>query len=114
LKHGPNALVSQATPLLMIATVDHSDPNSVRRYQKTLSLMRDMHKQGAEILAIANFGDHEVAATASYSIFVEEASDFVQAICEIVPLQLFAYFMAINKGIDVDNPRNLEKAVLAE
>ena len=114
LKHGPNALVSRETPLLIIATVDQSDPGSVKRYEKTLRLMRDMRKQGAEILAIANLGDHEVAATANHSFFVEESSDFVQSICEVIPLQLLAYYMAINNGIDVDNPRNLAKAVLAE
>ncbi|MBB5055973.1 glucosamine--fructose-6-phosphate aminotransferase (isomerizing) [Granulicella aggregans] len=114
LKHGPNALVSEQTPLVMVATVDHSDPDSELRYEKVVQLMRDMREQGARILAIANTGDSEVAQLANNTIFVEEASEALLPLCEVIPMQLFSYFMAINNGIDVDNPRNLTKAVLAE
>ncbi len=114
LKHGPNALVSETTPLVMIATVDHSDPNSVQRYEKVLQLMRDMREQNASILAIANQGDDIVAALASHTVFVAEMREPLLAICETIPLQLFSYWMAINHGINVDHPRNLTKAVLAE
>jgi glucosamine--fructose-6-phosphate aminotransferase (isomerizing) len=114
LKHGPNALVSERTPLVMMATVDRSDPDSTLRYDKVLQLMRDMREQGADILAIANTGDETVVALANNTIFVEEASEALLPVFEVVPLQLFSYFMAVNNGIDVDNPRNLTKAVLAE
>ena len=114
LKHGPNALVSEGTPLVMIATVDRTDPESVERYEKVLHLMRDMRAQGAEILALANTGDAEVAKLATDVISVEETREPMLAICEVVPLQFLSYFMAINNGIDVDHPRNLTKAVLAE
>ena len=114
LKHGPNALVSEQTPLVMVATVDHSDPDSELRYEKVVQLMRDMREQGARILAIANTGDHEVEQLANNTIFVEEVSEALLPLCEVIPMQLFSYFMAINNGIDVDNPRNLTKAVLAE
>ena len=114
LKHGPNALLSDSTPLVMIATVDHSEPRSVERYEKVVQLLRDMHEQGANILAVANIGDTTVAALAAHTIFVEETTEALMAISEIIPLQLFSYFMAINNGIDVDNPRNLSKAVLSE
>lgn len=114
LKHGPNALVSEGTPLVMIATVDTSDPDSVIRYDKILQLLRDMNEQGANILAIADTGDKLVAEFATNVIFVDEACEALLPIFEIIPLQLFSYFMAINNGIDVDNPRNLTKAVLAE
>jgi glucosamine--fructose-6-phosphate aminotransferase (isomerizing) len=114
LKHGPNALVAEGTPLVMIATVDRSDPESVERYQKVLQLMRDMREQGADILAVANVGDEVVAGLATHAVFVEEMSDALLPICEVIPLQLLSYFMAINHGIDVDHPRNLTKAVLAE
>jgi glucosamine--fructose-6-phosphate aminotransferase (isomerizing) len=100
LKHGPNALVAEGTPLVMIATVDPSDPDSVQRYEKVIQLMRDMRDQHASILAIANTGD--------------EMREPLLAICETIPLQLLSYWMAINNGIDVDHPRNLTKAVLAE
>lgn len=114
LKHGPNALVSEGTPLVMIATVDRSDAESVERYEKVLHLMRDMRAQGAEILAIANTGDAEVAKLATDVIEVQETREPMLAICEVIPLQFLSYFMAINNGIDVDHPRNLTKAVLAE
>jgi glucosamine--fructose-6-phosphate aminotransferase (isomerizing) len=98
----------------MVATVDHSDPDSELRYEKVVQLMRDMREQGARILAIANTGDTEVAQLANDTIFVDEVSEAVLPLCEVIPMQLFSYFMAINNGIDVDNPRNLTKAVLAE
>jgi glucosamine--fructose-6-phosphate aminotransferase (isomerizing) len=114
LKHGPNALVSEGTPLVMIATVDREDSESVERYEKVLHLMRDMRAQGADVLAIANAEDKSVAELARYTIFVEPAREPLMAICEVVPLQMLSYFMAVHLGIDVDHPRNLSKAVLAE
>ena len=114
LKHGPNALVSDDTPLVMLATVDHANPESVERYGKVLQLMADMRAQGARILAIANAGDREVAKLATDIIGVEATNEALLTISEVIPLQLFAYFMAIGNGIGVDNPRNLSKAVLAE
>jgi glucosamine--fructose-6-phosphate aminotransferase (isomerizing) len=114
LKHGPNALVGEGTPLVMIATVDRCDAESVQRYEKVVQLLRDMKEQGAEILAIANTGDSEVRTLATYTIFVDEMKEPLMAICEVVPLQLLSYFMAINNGIDVDHPRNLTKAVVTE
>ena len=114
LKHGPNALVAEGTPLVMIATVDHSDPDSIQRYEKVVQLMRDMRDQHASILAIANTGDETVAALADHTVYVAEMREPLLAICETIPLQLLSYWMAINNGIDVDHPRNLTKAVLAE
>ncbi len=114
LKHGPNALVSDATPLVMIATVDRSDAESVERYEKVVHLMREMREQGAEIFAVANAGDEMVASLAANVVFVDEMREALLPIAEVIPLQLFAYFMAVNHGIDVDHPRNLTKAVLAE
>ena len=114
LKHGPNALVEEATPLVMLATVDHADQGSEERYQKVLQLMHDMRTQGANILALANTGDTAVAQLARHTIFIDEAPEPLLAICEVIPLQLLAYCIAINNGIDVDHPRNLSKAVLAE
>jgi glucosamine--fructose-6-phosphate aminotransferase (isomerizing) len=114
LKHGPNALVSDETPLVILATVDRASVDSVMRYQKTIQLMRDMRRQGAEILAIVNAGDTDAAALANHSIFVDEVRESLLPICEIIPLQMLSYFMAIQNGIDVDNPRNLTKAVITE
>ena len=114
LKHGPNALVAEGTPLVMIATVDRSDANSVLRYEKVVQLMRDMRAQGASVLAIANRGDDAVGELASHTVYVEECREALLAICEVIPLQFLSCWMAVNNGIDVDHPRNLTKAVLAE
>ena len=98
----------------MIATVDRADAGSVERYEKVVQLMADMRYQGADILALANVGDHRVAELASNVIYVPEAPEALLPICEVVPLQMLAYFMAVNAGIDVDHPRNLVKAVVSE
>jgi len=112
LKHGPNALVSEHVPLVALATVDRKVDDSVLRYEKTLQLLEDMKKQGARVIAIANTGDREVAALATHCVFVESASEHLLPIPEVIPLQLFAYFMALERGVDVDRPRNLSKAVI--
>jgi glutamine---fructose-6-phosphate transaminase (isomerizing) len=114
LKHGPNALVSTDTPLVILATRDKEDPDSVLRYEKTLQLMRDMHAQGATIFSITTEGDEEAASLSRYSIAVPAVDEFLLPLLEVVPLQLFAYFTAILNGVNVDAPRNLVKAVVTE
>jgi glucosamine--fructose-6-phosphate aminotransferase (isomerizing) len=114
LKHGPNALVSEGTPLVMLATVDAFDIASVARYQKVVSLMRDMRKQNATIIAVANADDDVVEELATTVIKVQPTSEALLPFSEVIPLQLFSYFMAIGRGINVDQPRNLTKAVLQD
>ena len=112
LKHGPNALVSERVPLVVLATVDRALEASIQRYDKTLQLLADMRAQGARVIALANTGDSEVAALATDCVSVEPASEHLLIVPEIVPLQLFSYFMALEHGVDVDRPRNLSKAVI--
>jgi glutamine---fructose-6-phosphate transaminase (isomerizing) len=114
LKHGPNALVSPDAPLVVIATSDPTDPDAMLRYRKVLQLMRDMRAQGATILAVATEGDEEAAKLANHCIEVHKTEDLLATMLEVVPLQLLAYQLAIQNGIDVDHPRNLTKAVLQE
>jgi glucosamine--fructose-6-phosphate aminotransferase (isomerizing) len=114
LKHGPNALLSDRVPLVVIATVDPAIEASVVRYEKTVHLLREMKTQGAKVIALVNAGDSDVPALVSDSVELQPASEYLLPIAEVVPLQLFAYFMAIERGIDVDRPRNLSKAVLEE
>ncbi|HZD78398.1 MAG TPA: SIS domain-containing protein, partial [Acidobacteriaceae bacterium] len=114
LKHGPNALVGSTAALVAIATVDRSEPGSVIRYEKSLQLLQDMKKQGATVVALGNACDDEVAGAATYFVPVAPTREHLLPITEVIPLQLFAYFCAIQRGIDVDRPRNLTKAVLAE
>ena len=112
LKHGPNALVSDRVPLVVLATMDRALEASVMRYEKTLQLLTDMKAQGAHVIALANSGDAQVSALATDCVFVPPASEYLLPILEVVPLQLFAYFMALQHGVDVDRPRNLSKAVV--
>ena len=114
LKHGPNALLSDSVPLVVLATVDRGLEASVVRYEKTLQLLRDMKTQGARMIAIANTVDEEVAGLVSDCVLVEPVSEYLLPILEVIPLQLFAYFMALEHGIDVDRPRNLSKAVVEQ
>lgn len=114
LKHGPNALVNPNTPLIVLATRDPRAPDSLLRYEKTANLLRDMKQQGAEVVAIVNEGDARIAELSQHTIQVPQAVEYISPLYEVVPLQLLAYFMAIGRGIDVDNPRNLVKAVVQE
>ncbi|WP_433966699.1 SIS domain-containing protein [Tunturiibacter gelidiferens] len=114
LKHGPNALVSKDSPLIMIATADAGDPDSLLRYSKVLQLMKDMRAQGATIIALATKGDREVPQCSDSCLFIPASNDLLSTILEVVPFQLLAYSLAISRGIDVDRPRNLVKAVIEE
>jgi glucosamine--fructose-6-phosphate aminotransferase (isomerizing) len=89
-----------------------TDDGSVARYEKTVQLLADMQKQGARVIALANAGDETVAALVSDCVFVQPAPEHLLPISEVVPLQLFAYFMALEHGVNVDHPRNLAKAVV--
>ncbi|HKF47645.1 MAG TPA: SIS domain-containing protein [Terracidiphilus sp.] len=112
LKHGPNALVGEDVPLVVLATADRGLEDSMLRHEKTLQLLEDMKKQGARVIAVANTGDVQVAGLASDVVEVDPASEYLLPIAEVIPLQLFSYFMALEHGVDVDRPRNLSKAVI--
>ncbi len=112
LKHGPNALVSDSVPLVMLATVDRSLKASVLRYERTLQLLREMQTQSARVIALANSGDSVVENLVSDCVWVASATEYLLPISEVVPLQLFAYFMALEHGVNVDRPRHLSKAVV--
>lgn len=114
LKHGPNALVSESAPLVFVATFDPASESSVIRHEKDLLLMRDMRQQGAGIIAVANSGDAAVEELADVFIPVDAIAEPLLPICEVIPLQFLAYYFAIGRGIDVDRPRNLVKAVVVE
>ena len=112
LKHGPNALVSEHVPLVVIATVDRALEASVLRYEKTLQLLRDVKAEGANVIAIANSDDESIMGLVNDVVSIERTSEYLLPLLEVVPLQLFAYFMAVELGINVDRPRNLSKAVV--
>jgi glucosamine--fructose-6-phosphate aminotransferase (isomerizing) len=113
-KHGPNALIDYRLPLVMIATCDPDDPGSVLRYEKNVSNMEGFKKQGATVIALATKGDTKIPQLANHTFFIPKAPELLSPILEIVPLQLFAYYIAAKRGLDVDRPRNLVKSVTLE
>jgi glucosamine--fructose-6-phosphate aminotransferase (isomerizing) len=113
-KHGPNALIDENLPVVIIATHDSESPGSVLRYEKSLGNIAGFKKQSSRVIALASEGDKKVSKLADHTIFIPHAPELLSPILEIVPLQLFAYYMAIKRGLDVDRPRNLVKSVTLE
>jgi glucosamine--fructose-6-phosphate aminotransferase (isomerizing) len=113
-KHGPNALIDENLPVVIIATCDREDAGSVLRYEKNVANIRSFKQQSGRVIAIATEGDEQIGQLADQAIFVPQASELLSPILEIVPLQLFAYYMAVKRGLDVDRPRNLVKSVMRE
>ena len=113
-KHGPNALIDENLPVVIIATCDRKDEAAVLRYEKNVASIKGFKQQSGRVIAIATEGDEQVPHLADDTIFVPPASELLSPILEIVPLQLFAYYMAVEKGLDVDRPRNLVKSVMLD
>ncbi|OPL07357.1 MAG: glutamine--fructose-6-phosphate aminotransferase [delta proteobacterium ML8_F1] len=107
LKHGTIALVQEDTLVVAIATQD-------KLFEKTLSNIREVKARGAYVLAVAKAGNEEILKVADEVIFVPEASDHLMPVLSIIPLQLFAYYVSLARGNDVDKPRNLAKSVTVE
>jgi glutamine---fructose-6-phosphate transaminase (isomerizing) len=114
LKHGPNALVDEKLPVVVLATCDKRDPDSVLRYRRTIEVMKEVKLRRGQLVTVATEGDTEVSAVADDVFFVPPSPELLLPIVEVIPLQLFAYHVATKKGYDVDRPRNLVKAVVSE
>ncbi|MGZ4813961.1 MAG: glutamine--fructose-6-phosphate transaminase (isomerizing) [Terriglobales bacterium] len=114
MKHGPNALIDEDLPVVIIATKDNNDKESVLRYDKTLSNLKEVKARSGVVIAIATEGDEEIRESADRVIYVPAAPEVLSPILEIVPLQLLAYHIAVRRGCDVDQPRNLAKSVTVE
>jgi glucosamine--fructose-6-phosphate aminotransferase (isomerizing) len=114
LKHGPNALVDEKLPVVVLATCDHHDPDSVLRYRRTIEVMKEVRSRRGPLVAVGTEGDHDISSIAEHVFYVPEAPELLLPLLEVIPLQLFAYHVAVNKGYDVDHPRNLVKAVVTE
>ena len=114
MKHGPNALIDENLPVVIIATKDDNDPNSVLRYEKTISNLKEVKARSGQVIAVATEGDEEIKESADHVIFIPHAPEILAPILEIVPMQLLAYHIAVRRGCDVDQPRNLAKSVTVE
>ena len=114
MKHGPNALIDENLPVVVIATRDVNSPASVLRYEKTISNLKEVKARSGVVLALATEGDEEIREAADHILYVPAAPEELSPILEIVPLQLLAYHIAVRRGCDVDQPRNLAKSVTVE
>jgi glucosamine--fructose-6-phosphate aminotransferase (isomerizing) len=107
LKHGPIALLGPETPLVAIATAGAT-------YEKTVSNVAEVRAREAPVVAVATEGDEEITRYAQDVLYVPETLEELAPIVSIVPLQLLAYEVAVARGADVDQPRNLAKSVTVE
>ncbi len=114
MKHGPNALIDENLPVVIIATRDPNDPLSVVRYEKTMSNLKEVKARSGQVIALATEGDDEIKEAADHVIYIPPAPEELAPILEVVPLQLLAYHIAVRRGCDVDQPRNLAKSVTVE
>jgi glucosamine--fructose-6-phosphate aminotransferase (isomerizing) len=114
MKHGPNALIDENLPVVVIATRDETDPASMTRYEKTISNMQEVAARDGIVIAIVTEGDKLAKPIATHVIEISHAPELLTPIIEIVPLQLLAYHIAVRRGCDVDQPRNLAKSVTVE
>src|SRR6204780_1391737 len=114
MKHGTNALTDDNLPVVIIATRDESDPASMTRYEKTISNLQEVKARDGIVIAVVTEGDRIARDIADHVIEVPAAPELLSPILEIVPLQLLAYHIAVRRGCDVDQPRNLAKSVTVE
>jgi len=114
MKHGPNALIDETLPVVVLATRDEADPASKLRYEKTLSNIQEVTARSGRVIAVATEGDNHIGNLVEHVIFIPSAFELLSPLIEIVPLQLLAYYIAVRRGCDVDQPRNLAKSVTVE
>jgi len=114
MKHGPNALIDETLPVVVLATRDERDPASKLRYEKTLSNIQEVTARSGRVIAVATEGDKTIGGLVEQTIFIPPSIELLSPLIEIVPLQLLAYYIAVWRGCDVDQPRNLAKSVTVE
>jgi glucosamine--fructose-6-phosphate aminotransferase (isomerizing) len=114
MKHGPNALIDGNLPVVALAAKDTRNPKSVLRYEKMLSNIEEVRAREGVVIVAATEGDTQAPRLSEHVIYVPELSDCLLPILLPIPLQLLAYHIAVLRGCDVDQPRNLAKSVTVE
>ncbi|HSK71408.1 MAG TPA: glutamine--fructose-6-phosphate transaminase (isomerizing) [Pyrinomonadaceae bacterium] len=114
MKHGPNALIDEKLPVVIINTREKGNEPSELRYEKTHSTIVEVKARDGIVFAILTEGDEMSSKVSDYVIEIPETSDLLAPILSVVPLQLLAYYIAVRRGCDVDQPRNLAKSVTVE
>ena len=107
MKHGPIALIEPRTPSVFICP-----KNSV--YEKTMANIEEVKARKGPVIAIATEGDTEIAGKADDVIYIPETLEILEPLLTVVPLQVLSYHIALQRGCDVDKPRNLAKSVTVE
>lgn len=114
MKHGPNALIDRNLPVVALAAKDAQNSRSTLRYEKMLSNIEEVCAREGIIIALASEGDTRIEQLSRHIMRIPETCDSLLPILLIVPLQLLAYHIAVMRGCDVDQPRNLAKSVTVE
>ena len=114
MKHGPNALIDENLPVVVLATRDDSDPASVTLYEKSVSNIKEVKARDGIVISIVTQNDHLAREASDHLIELPPAPELLVPLLEIIPLQLLAYHIAVRRGCDVDQPRNLAKSVTVE
>jgi glucosamine--fructose-6-phosphate aminotransferase (isomerizing) len=107
MKHGPIALIDEKMPVVVVAPQDHV-------YDKMISQIEQVKARGGIVIAVANEGDDFIAGKADHVLRIPRASELLTPVLTVIPLQLLAYAIAVRRGADVDQPRNLAKSVTVE
>ena len=100
--------------MVVLATRDESDPDSMMRYEKSVSNIQEVKARDGIVISVVTEGDRLARQASDHVIEIPPAPELMAPILEIVPLQLLAYHIAVRRGCDVDQPRNLAKSVTVE
>ena len=114
MKHGPNALIDEKLPVVIVNTKEHGNAGSELRYEKTHSNIVEVKARDGIIVSVLTEGDTMSSKVSDHVISIPETSDLLGPVLSIVPLQLLSYHIAVRRGCDVDQPRNLAKSVTVE
>ncbi len=114
MKHGPNALIDENLPVVVLATRDENDSDSMTRYEKSVSNIKEVKARDGIVISVVSEGDHLAREASDHVIEIPRTTELMSPILEIIPLQLLAYHIAVRRGCDVDQPRNLAKSVTVE
>jgi glucosamine--fructose-6-phosphate aminotransferase (isomerizing) len=114
MKHGPNALIDERLPVMFINTREEGNRASELRYEKTHSNIVEVKAREGIVLSVLTEGDSMSSTMSDHVISVPASSDLLSPLLSIIPLQLLAYHIAVRRGCDVDQPRNLAKSVTVE
>ncbi len=114
MKHGPKALIDENLPVVVLATRDDSDPASLTLYEKSVSNIKEVKARDGIVISVVTTGDKLAKEASDHIIELPPAPELLSPLLEIIPLQLLAYHIAVRRGCDVDQPRNLAKSVTVE